>query len=53
MNVRDILKEHQRLKNLAEDAMQNIGDSSRNVIKDSKNIEMYYVYLNKKVEFVK
>jgi len=53
MNVRDILKEHQKLKQLAENAMNNIGDSNRNITKDSKDIEAYYIFLNKHVEFIK
>lgn len=53
MNVRDILKEHQKLKTLAENAMKHIGDSNRNVAKDSKDIEAYYLFLNRKIDFVR
>jgi len=53
MNVRDILKEHQKLKTLAENAMNHIGDSNRNISKDSKDIEAYYLFLNRKLDYTK
>jgi len=53
MKVKDLLKEHAKLKDSAEEVISFIGDPRRNIEKDLKVIERYFVFLNKEVKILK